>query len=168
MFAHALSYRSVFCFPVHIYSHTHKSAHTPFSSLSTLFLCPRLTPPHMHARGTLHVVCVCVFLSLKGVIVSSLNLVAAAGGLVAGTVSDTLGRKRSIAAACLVFITGSIIKIAAQSFGYECLRELFDNAKCFVMVVLAYFLFESAARPKNNNSILFRSRPLSCTRFPER
>eukprot|EP00752_Nemacystus_decipiens_P008062 g7206.t1 len=53
----------------------------------------------------------------KGVIVSSLNLVAAAGGLVAGTVSDTLGRKRSIAAACLVFITGSIIKIAAQSFG---------------------------------------------------
>lgn len=48
---------------------------------------------------------------------SSLNLVAAAGGLVAGSVSDTLGRKRSIAAACLVFITGSIIKIAAQSFG---------------------------------------------------
>ncbi|CBN73775.1 mannitol transporter, putative [Ectocarpus siliculosus] len=53
----------------------------------------------------------------KGVIVSSLNLVAAGGGLVAGSVSDTLGRKRSIAAACLVFITGSIIKIAAQSFG---------------------------------------------------
>ena len=50
-------------------------------------------------------------------IVSSLNLVAAGGSLIAGTVSDTLGRKRSIAAACLVFITGSIIKIAAQSFG---------------------------------------------------
>ncbi|CAM9113165.1 unnamed protein product [Ectocarpus sp. 13 AM-2016] len=53
----------------------------------------------------------------KAIIVSSLNLVAAGGGLIAGSVSDTLGRKRSIAAACLVFITGSIIKIAAQSFG---------------------------------------------------
>ncbi|CAN0282964.1 unnamed protein product, partial [Ectocarpus fasciculatus] len=53
----------------------------------------------------------------RGVIVSSLNLVAAGGALIAGSVSDTLGRKRSIAAACLVFITGSIIKIAAQSFG---------------------------------------------------
>ncbi|CAM9472664.1 unnamed protein product, partial [Hapterophycus canaliculatus] len=39
------------------------------------------------------------------------------GGLIAGSVSDTLGRKRSIAAACLVFIAGSIIKIVAQSFG---------------------------------------------------
>lgn len=56
-------------------------------------------------------------LAPQGVIVSSLNLVAAGGGLIAGSVSDTLGRKRSIAAACLVFITGSIIKIAAQSFG---------------------------------------------------
>eukprot|EP00904_Undaria_pinnatifida_P012714 jgi/Undpi1/8573/HiC_scaffold_25.g11038.m1 len=53
----------------------------------------------------------------KGVIVSSLNLVAAGGGLIAGTVSDTLGRKMSIAAACMVFITGSILKIVAQSFG---------------------------------------------------
>lgn len=58
-----------------------------------------------------------IFDRRQGVIVSSLNLVAAAGGLIAGTVSDTLGRKRSIAAACLVFITGSIIKIAAQGFG---------------------------------------------------
>lgn len=57
--------------------------------------------------------------------VSSLNLVAAGGGLIAGSVSDTLGRKRSIAAACLVFITGSIIKISAQSFGcvmYDMMR----------------------------------------------
>ncbi|CAN0169914.1 unnamed protein product [Pylaiella littoralis] len=53
----------------------------------------------------------------EGVFVSSLNLVAAGGGLIAGSVSDTLGRKWSIAAACLVFITGSIIKISAQSFG---------------------------------------------------
>lgn len=53
----------------------------------------------------------------KGVIVSSLNLVAAGGGLIAGTVSDALGRKKSIAAACVVFITGSIIKIAANGFG---------------------------------------------------
>lgn len=53
----------------------------------------------------------------QGVIVSSLNLVAAGGGLIAGTVSDALGRKKSIAAACVVFITGSIIKIAANGFG---------------------------------------------------
>lgn len=61
----------------------------------------------------------CFLLSVwsQGVIVSSLNLVAAAGGLIAGTVSDKLGRKRSIAAACAVFITGSIIKIIAQSYG---------------------------------------------------
>lgn len=65
---------------------------------------------------------------------SSLNLVAAAGGLMAGTVSDTLGRKRSIAAACLVFITGSIIKIAAQSFGYA-QNNLFTSEKYAVSLL---------------------------------
>ncbi|CAN0239873.1 unnamed protein product, partial [Discosporangium mesarthrocarpum] len=53
----------------------------------------------------------------ESIIVSSLNLVAAFGGLLAGSVSDSLGRKRSIAAACVVFILGSVIKIASNNFG---------------------------------------------------
>lgn len=87
---------------------------------------------------------------------SSLNLVAAAGALVAGSVSDTLGRKRSIAAACLVFITGSIIKIAAQSFGYVLTgltSEMFCSSR-------GYVFFFSLPEAQNKRFLLCSFRPV--------
>ncbi|CAM9622014.1 unnamed protein product, partial [Phaeothamnion confervicola] len=51
------------------------------------------------------------------VVVGSLNIVAAFGGLVAGKASDTLGRKPTIALACAIFIAGATIMTLSQSFG---------------------------------------------------
>ncbi|CAM9777777.1 unnamed protein product [Chrysoparadoxa australica] len=51
------------------------------------------------------------------VIVSSLNMVAAPGAVLAGSVSDFFGRKRAIGTACLIFIGGSLLKIMSTGFG---------------------------------------------------
>lgn len=49
--------------------------------------------------------------------VGALNLVAAFGGLLAGNVADRLGRKPTIALACVVFIVGAAVMSASHSFG---------------------------------------------------
>lgn len=49
-------------------------------------------------------------------IVGSLNLIAAFGGLIAGKLSDKLGRKKAISFACVVFVIGAIIMACAQDF----------------------------------------------------
>lgn len=50
------------------------------------------------------------------VIMGSLNLVAALGGLIAGKTADRFGRNRAIALACLIFLTGSACMTLAWNF----------------------------------------------------
>mmetsp|Transcript_28650 Transcript_28650/g.37550 ORF Transcript_28650/g.37550 Transcript_28650/m.37550 type:complete len:526 (-) Transcript_28650:172-1749(-) len=50
------------------------------------------------------------------VLVGMLNLVAAFGGLVAGKAADQIGRRRAIGMACLIFISGAVVKIIASAY----------------------------------------------------
>ncbi|CAM9206663.1 unnamed protein product [Ascophyllum nodosum] len=50
------------------------------------------------------------------VLVGSLNVIAAFGGLIAGKASDALGRKMAIALACAIFIAGAGIMTVAQTY----------------------------------------------------
>ncbi len=50
------------------------------------------------------------------VVMGSLNLVAALGGLIAGKTADRFGRNRAIALACLIFLTGSACMTLAWNF----------------------------------------------------
>jgi len=50
------------------------------------------------------------------VVMGSLNLVAALGGLIAGKTADKFGRNRAIALACLIFLTGSACMTLAWNF----------------------------------------------------
>jgi len=50
------------------------------------------------------------------IIVGSLNLIAAFGGLVAGKLADQLGRRSAIGVACCIFIAGSLLKILSSHF----------------------------------------------------
>eukprot|EP00638_Chattonella_subsalsa_P006603 CAMPEP_0117754464 /NCGR_PEP_ID=MMETSP0947-20121206/12847_1 /TAXON_ID=44440 /ORGANISM="Chattonella subsalsa, Strain CCMP2191" /LENGTH=387 /DNA_ID=CAMNT_0005573563 /DNA_START=102 /DNA_END=1262 /DNA_ORIENTATION=+ len=49
-------------------------------------------------------------------VVGSLNLVAAFGGLVAGKAADMIGRKSAIGMACIIFIIGATIMTASTDF----------------------------------------------------
>ena len=51
-----------------------------------------------------------------GAIVSSLNLMAAPGGLIAGWVADHYGRKHAIGIACVIFIVGALMQVLSFSF----------------------------------------------------
>jgi MFS family permease len=51
-----------------------------------------------------------------GIVVGSLNIVAAFGGLVAGKAADVFGRKPTIALACAVFIAGAAIMSISEGF----------------------------------------------------
>ena len=51
------------------------------------------------------------------IMVGVLNITAALGGLFSGALADTLGRKKTVAGACVVFITGSFLMAFANSFG---------------------------------------------------
>eukprot|EP00611_Tribonema_gayanum_P017124 TRINITY_DN2967_c0_g1_i2.p1 TRINITY_DN2967_c0_g1~~TRINITY_DN2967_c0_g1_i2.p1 ORF type:complete len:185 (+),score=65.62 TRINITY_DN2967_c0_g1_i2:219-773(+) len=53
----------------------------------------------------------------KEMVVGSLNLIAAFGGLIAGKFSDALGRKAAIALACVIFVCGATMATLAQGFG---------------------------------------------------
>jgi hypothetical protein len=50
------------------------------------------------------------------VVMGSLNLIAAFGGLIAGKAADRFGRNRAIALACLIFLTGSACMTLAWNF----------------------------------------------------
>lgn len=50
------------------------------------------------------------------IVMGSLNLVAAFGGLIAGKAADKFGRNRAIALACLIFLTGSACMTLAWNF----------------------------------------------------
>ncbi|KAM3576673.1 hypothetical protein VYU27_001476 [Nannochloropsis oceanica] len=50
------------------------------------------------------------------IVMGSLNLVAAFGGLIAGKAADKFGRNRAIALACLIFVTGSACMTMAWNF----------------------------------------------------
>lgn len=50
------------------------------------------------------------------VIMGSLNLIAAFGGLIAGKTADHFGRNRAIAIACLIFLMGSACMTLAWNF----------------------------------------------------
>jgi sugar porter (SP) family MFS transporter len=50
------------------------------------------------------------------VVMGSLNLIAAFGGLIAGKTADHFGRNRAIAIACLIFLTGSACMTLAWNF----------------------------------------------------
>lgn len=50
------------------------------------------------------------------VVMGSLNVIAAFGGLIAGKTADRFGRNRAIAIACLIFLTGSACMTLAWNF----------------------------------------------------
>ena len=52
-----------------------------------------------------------------GVLVGMLNIIAGLGGLASGKLSDAVGRRKSIAIACILFIAGSFFKCLANGYG---------------------------------------------------
>lgn len=50
------------------------------------------------------------------ILVGILNLTSAVGGLFCGYISERFGRRKTVAAACVVFIVGSFFKCLAQGY----------------------------------------------------
>ena len=72
--------------------------------------------------------------SLQGIIVSSIMLSATIVSLFAGTVSDSLGRTRSLAIGALFFALGAAIEAAAVTLG------MFIAGRCIVGLGEGLFL----------------------------
>ena len=64
------------------------------------------------------------------VVMGSLNLIAAFGGLIAGKAADRFGRNRAIALACLIFLTGSACMTLAWNFRVLLLGRVITVGGC--------------------------------------
>lgn len=79
--------------------------------------------------------------------VGSLNLVAAFGGLVAGKTADRLGRKPTIALACVVFIVGAAMMSASHDYSVLLLGRIITGVGVGCAMVIAPVYITELAPP---------------------
>ncbi|CAM9373855.1 unnamed protein product [Ascophyllum nodosum] len=81
------------------------------------------------------------------VVVGSLNIVAAFGGLLAGKTADRLGRKPTTALACIVFIVGATIMTMSRSFEFLLLGRVVTGVGVGCAMVIAPVYITELAPP---------------------
>ncbi|CAB1111751.1 unnamed protein product [Ectocarpus sp. CCAP 1310/34] len=81
------------------------------------------------------------------VMVGSLNIVAAFGGLVAGKAADRLGRKPTTALACVVFITGATMMTLSHTFWFLLLGRVVTGVGVGCAMVIAPVYITELAPP---------------------
>eukprot|EP00612_Vaucheria_litorea_P001025 CAMPEP_0171452226 /NCGR_PEP_ID=MMETSP0945-20130129/415_1 /TAXON_ID=109269 /ORGANISM="Vaucheria litorea, Strain CCMP2940" /LENGTH=512 /DNA_ID=CAMNT_0011976843 /DNA_START=64 /DNA_END=1599 /DNA_ORIENTATION=- len=66
----------------------------------------------------------------KEMVVGSLNVIAAFGGLIAGKVSDKLGRRPAIALSCIIFMSGALMSSLANTFNILLIGRIITGVGC--------------------------------------
>ncbi|CAM9689067.1 unnamed protein product [Scytosiphon promiscuus] len=81
------------------------------------------------------------------VMVGSLNIVAAFGGLLAGKTADRLGRKPTTALACIVFIVGATMMTMSHSFAFLLMGRVVTGVGVGCAMVIAPVYITELAPP---------------------
>lgn len=86
-------------------------------------------------------------IAAQEIMVGSLNLVAAFGALLAGKTADRLGRKPTIAVACVVFIIGAVLMSASHTFSLLLLGRIITGIGVGCAMVIAPVYITELAPP---------------------